>query len=303
MKVLLTGATGFVGRYILSELLNRGHTVRGLARSVAADEADALTDIEMVEGDITDPASMRGAFDGIDAVIHLVGIIDEHPSKGITFDRIHREGTLHVVQAAREAGIGKFVLMSANGADPDGDSGYQTTKYAAEEIVRGAGFEHWTIFRPALVFGRPLPGQPEFCSRLYRTLLRPFPVWPVFGDGTYRLQPVAVENVAEVFAQALERPHTAGRTYCVAGPDEFEYVEILRRIARGAGLSIRPMIHQPLWLVRPLVGLIGGTLLPISEDQLEMLVTGNTCDESAMMEDFDVDPISFTAENLSYVSD
>ena len=301
MNVLLTGATGFVGRYIMSELLRRGHSVRGMARSVS-EEADDLSDVDMREGDITDPASFGTSFDGIDVVIHLVGIIDEHPSKGVTFERVHVHGTRNVVDAAVKAGVGTFIHMSANGADPDGASAYQTTKFAAEEIVRGAGFDHFTIFRPALVFGRPLPGQPEFCTRLYRTLLRPFPVWPVFGDGTYRLQPVAVENVASVFAQALERPETAGRTYCVAGPEEFEYVEILRRIARGAGMSVRPMIHQPLWLVRPVVGLLGGTLLPISEDQFIMLITGNTCDETAMMEDFDVDPIPFTEENLSYVS-
>lgn len=302
MNVLLTGATGFVGRYIMAELLKRGHSVRGMARS-ASQVADELSDIEMVEGDVTDPASLAGAFGGMDAVIHLVGIIDEHPSKGVTFERVHVEGTRNVVQAARGAGVDTFIHMSANGADPNGESAYQTTKFAAEEIVRGAGFDHWTIFRPALVFGRPLPGQPEFCTRLYRTLLRPFPVWPVFGDGTYRLQPVAVEDVASVFAQAVDNPRAAGRTYCVAGPEAFEYVEILRRIARGAGMSVRPMIHQPLWLVRPVVSLLGGTLLPISEDQFVMLVTGNTCDESAMMADFDLEPISFTEQNLSYVSD
>ncbi|NNF03523.1 MAG: complex I NDUFA9 subunit family protein [Rhodothermales bacterium] len=302
MNVLVTGATGFVGRYILEELLARGHSVRGLARSIPDDSA-GHSDIEIVRGDITDPGSLTGAFDGMDAVVHLVGIIDEHPSKGVTFERIHEHGTHHVVQAARAAGIDTFIHMSANGADPNGESAYQTSKFAAEEIVRGAGFKHWTVFRPALVFGRPLPGQPEFCTRLYRTLLRPFPVWPVFGDGKYRLQPVAVEDVASVFVQALDRPGTAGKTYGVAGPESFEYVEILRRIARGAGLSVRPMIHQPLWLVRPVVGLLGGSLLPISEDQLTMLVSGNTCDISAMMEDFDVEPLPFTEENLSYVAD
>ena len=299
MNVLITGATGFVGTYIVQELLARGHGARCLSRH----ETDLPVGATWVQGDISDPQTLKNVFEDVEAVIHLVGIIEEHPSRGVTFEAIHVDGTRNVVKAARDAGIDTFIHMSANGADPDGESRYQTTKYRAEQIVKEAGFAHWTIFRPSLVFGRPREDQPEFCSQLVRTLLRPFPVWPVFGDGRYEMQPVAVEDVAQVFVDALDRAEAHGTIFCVAGPERHEYMEILRRIADGAGIKVRPMIHQPIALVKPAVRLLGGTLLPITIDQLTMLLGGNTCDPSKLVETFDLDLTPFTSENLAYLKD
>ena len=138
MTVLLTGATGYVGGYVLDALLERGHSVRALVRS-GGDALAARDGVDVRHGDVTDAASLEGAFDGADAVIHLVGIIDESPSKGVTFERIHVGGTRRVVEAAQAAGVTRFVHMSANGARPDGPSAYQRTKWKAEEIVRAAG--------------------------------------------------------------------------------------------------------------------------------------------------------------------
>ncbi|MDX1546758.1 MAG: complex I NDUFA9 subunit family protein [Rhodothermales bacterium] len=304
MHVYLTGANGFVGSYILRELVAQGHTARCLLRDPSeplAVEGDA---VERVKGDVTKPKTFAGTMRGCDAVIHLVGIIDEKPAQGVTFEAIHYEGTKHVVDEAMEAGVERFIQMSANGAAPDGVSRYQTTKWKAEEYVKQADFRHWTIFRPSIVFGDPGPERVEFATRLAQQLVKPFPILPIFGDGQYELQPVSVEEVAAAFVQALTNEAAAGETYCTAGHEAYPYTEILDRIARGLGLEPKPKIPQPVWMARAGVNTLGRLgLLPISPDQFEMLLQGNTCDEAAFYRDFDVTFKPFSPENLGYLRD
>jgi NADH dehydrogenase len=207
-----------------------------------------------------------------------------------------------VAEAARDQQVSRFIHMSANGAAPHARTAYQTSKWKAEEHVRNVDFEHWTIFRPSLVFGDPGAGHEDFPSRLARQLIRPFPVLPVFGTGQYRLQPVSVEEVAAAFVQALTLEAADRQVYCVAGRDAYPYTEVLDRITRALGLAPKPKLSGPLWLVRPVVRTVGRAgLLPITPDQFEMLVEGNTCDPSAFYRDFDVAYRPFTPENLAYV--
>ncbi|MEZ4699910.1 MAG: NAD(P)H-binding protein [Rhodothermales bacterium] len=301
MHVFLTGGTGFVGTYILQELLARGHSVRMLVRR-SEDRMPGQGKIETVKGDVTNRKSLNGLMRGCDAVVHLVGIIQEKPAQGVTFQALHADATRHVVDQAREDGIERFVHMSANGARPDGVSGYQTSKWEAEEYVRQAGFDRWTIFRPSVVFGDPGEDNPEFASQLARTLVGPFPILPVFGDGNYEMQPISVQEVASAFVQALTNDAARQKTYCVAGNDRIPYRKVLDLIAGGMGIAPKPQIKQPVWLVRPVVQTVGKLgLLPITPDQFEMLLEGNTCDASDFYRDFDLTPIRFTAENLGYL--
>lgn len=302
MQVFLTGASGYVGSYILRELVAQNHAPHCLLRDpdgTLVVEDDAVT---ITRGDVTDRRSFDEALDGCDAVIHLVGIIEEHPARDVTFKRLHVDATRNVVDAAREAGVTHFVHMSANGARPEAATGYQRTKWQAEQIVKNAGFDHWTIFRPSLLFGEPDPGRPEFASEILQDLVRPFPILPVFGDGAYEMQPIHVTEVADAFVQALTADDAHEQTYVAAGPDRFPYVEVLDRIAKGAGLDPKPKIHVPLSLARLGVYTVGRLgLLPISPAQFEMLVEGNTGDEAALYDAFDLSQISFTPENLAYL--
>ncbi|MEX0747262.1 MAG: NAD-dependent epimerase/dehydratase family protein, partial [Rhodothermales bacterium] len=246
--------------------------------------------------------SLKGTMAGCDAVIHLVGIIDEKPSKGVTFDSVHFEGTRAVVDEARRAGIERFVQMSANGARPNGVSSYQTSKWKAEEYVRKAAFQHWTVLRPSTIFGDPGEGNPEFAVQLARQLVKPFPILPVFGRGDFKMQPVSVGEVAAAFVQSLTRDSASGKSYCVAGKEEITFVDLLDRITEAVGHARKPKLPQPLWLVRPAVKMLGRIgLLPITSDQLEMLVEGNTCDSTAFYRDFDVVFKPFIPENLQYI--
>ena len=301
MLVLLTGATGYVGSHVLSALRQRGHEVRALVHGDPGPLATA-EGVTVVQGDVTRPETLSGAFEGVEAVVHLVGIIDERPRRGVTFERIHVDGTANVVAAAREAGVTRFVHMSANGARPDGVSAYQTTKWTAEEAVRAAGLEHTVVFRPSPLFGDPGPDNPEFAKRLWETLVKPFPVLPVFGDGRYELQPVHVQACAEAMAEAVTREASNGVAYGVAGRERIPYRDVLRRIARGGGIRPKPTAPVPVAMARLGVNTLGKAgLLPISPAQFEMLVEGNTCDPSAFFRDFNVESPAFDADALAYL--
>ena len=149
MKIFITGGTGFVGREIVRQLQAVGHRVRCLVRD--PDRAKPLLPpaVELHRGDLTDPESLASGLKECEAVIHLVGIIIERgPS---TFERIHVHGTVDLLKAAREAGIMRFVHMSALGSRPNAVSRYHQTKYQAEQTVMQSGM-NWTIFRPSVIF-------------------------------------------------------------------------------------------------------------------------------------------------------
>ncbi|CAN5532137.1 complex I NDUFA9 subunit family protein [soil metagenome] len=303
MKVLLTGATGFVGTYVTEALLDAGHEVRALVRAGSEGQLNMADRVEIAHGDITDPASLPQVMEGIEAVVHLVGIIEEKKSKGVTFERIHVEGTRNVVSAARASGVQRFVHMSANGARPGAPSRYLTTKWEAEDIVRTAGFHNVAVFAPSILFGDPGEGRPEFASQLYRTLIKPFPILPILGDGKYLLQPIGVREVAKAFAKALDL-EGAGHRFCAAGPEALTFNEVVDRISRGAGISPKRKVHQPLFLARALVNTAGRAgLLPISPAQFEMLLAGNVCDPAAFNTTFEPARVPFTPEHLGYVAD
>ena len=299
MRVLVTGATGYVGSHLVPALIARGHTVRALVRDA---RASLPSGVERAVGDVTDVAAVTSAMSDVEAVVHLVGIIDEHPGKGVTFERVHVDGTRTVAYAARDAGVRRFVHMSANGASPAARTGYQATKGRAEEIVQGAGFEHLVVFQPSTLFGDPGPKNPEFAKRLWETLVRPFPVLPVFGDGRYALQPIGVQTVADAFADAVTRDDLAGRSFVACGAEAVPYRDVLRRIAEGGGIAPKPTVPVPIPLARLGVNTVGRVgLLPISPDQFEMLVAGNTGSPVAFAEAFGGLGPPFNGETLSYL--
>ena len=300
MHVYLTGASGFIGGYVLRELIARGHSVRALSRGRRLSQDDER--VNWIEGDVSKPETLAGSVEGCDAVIHLVGILNERPSAGLTFESVHFDGTKNVVDLARRSGIQRFIHMSANGARPTGVSGYQTSKWKAEEYVRAAGFAHHVVFRPAIVFGDPGPQNPEFSKLIATTLVNPFPVLPVPGDGKYQLQPVSIGELASAFVQSLELPEANGQSYCVSGRERVSFNDVLDRIAVALGHSPKAKVHHPLWMVRPAIRAAKFTgKLPITPDQLEMLVEGNTCDSSRFYSDFGVEFRPYTPENLSYL--
>ena len=173
--ILVTGGTGFVGGHLIRRLRRDALPVRALARH--PDSAHALIDlgVEVVPGDIADKTTIEKAVEGIERVVHLVGIIQE--AAGVTFRTVHVEGTRNMVEAARKAGVLHFFHQSALGTRPGAKSEYHRTKWEAEELVRKSGIP-FTILRPSLIYG---PGD-GFTSRLSEVIRRA-PVMPVIGSG------------------------------------------------------------------------------------------------------------------------
>ncbi len=297
MKVFLTGATGFVGTYVLEQLVARGHDAICLVRNggdkrLRTKAADSR--IRAVTGDLLAPQTYEPALRECDAVIHLVGIIREDVKRGVTFQAIHVEGTKLLAAASAKAGIRKFVHMSALGASERAASDYHRTKFAAEEAVRGSGLPY-VIFRPSVIFG---PGD-AFVNMLAG--LVKLPLTPVIGDGTYRLQPVSVRTVASVFEKALTH-ETANEAFEVGGPEPMRYNDMLMEIGRAMNRKTR-LIHLPLWLMKPLVRAMERfSFFPVTSNQLTMLLEENVCrDGNRFAEVFHEKPVPFAEGIREYI--
>ncbi|PLY04622.1 MAG: NAD-dependent dehydratase [Desulfuromonas sp.] len=294
MRVFVTGATGFVGRQIVQQLLDNQHTVRALVRG--PDAFPPQPDLETVVGDVTSAESLTDLLSGCEAVIHLVGIIREFGGRDITFERLHTLATGNIVAAAQAQGVQRYIQMSANGTRANAVSRYHQTKWAAEEIVRGSQLD-WTIFRPSLIYG---PND-EFVNML-AGLIRRLPVVPVMGDGTYRLQPVHVRDVARSFVTALAMPQSVSQTYSCCGIQAFSYDQLLDQIGQALGLTRVRKIHQPLALMKPVVGLLQSCpLFPMTSDQLQMLLEGNICTDNNWAETFQLEQPEFSAGIAEYL--
>ena len=288
MKIFLTGGTGFVGSEVLRQLVSAGHTVRALVRKGSENKLAVMQNVEVQPGDVTDASSLANALAGCDAVIHLVGIIREFPGRGVTFKKMHVESTEQILKAAAAQGVRRYLHMSSNGTRELGDTAYHRTKWQGEELVRASNLD-WTIFRPSLIFG---PGS-EFVNML-ATLVRKLPVVPVIGDGKYRMQPVDVKQVATSFVKALEMPESIGATYELGGGASYSYNEILDLTARALGKEKACKLHQPLFMIKPMIKVMQGfDHFPITEDQLKMLVEGNVCDPKEWAQAFALKPVSY----------
>ena len=296
MKVFLTGATGFVGRHMLDRLLADGHAVRAALRGLPGQTARLVShtqhigrkdDFQWVHGDIVESTRLDEGMHGCDAVIHLVGIIVEKGSN--TFERMHHLGTRNVVEAAKRAGIKRFVQMSALGVRANGVAPYQTTKWKGEEEVRRSGIP-FCILRPSLIFGEG----DGFVTQMMETM-RSAPLFrPVPGSGKPRFRPIFIDDVTACFFSALTADAATNQTIELGGADELTLNEVLAEIARCAGVR-KPAVHIPLPLMFAGAAVMQKLLRnpPVTTDQLRMLREGSTCDIGPMKRIFGIDPRGF----------
>jgi uncharacterized protein YbjT (DUF2867 family) len=275
--ILVTGATGFVGSHLVPVLLAAGHRVvaftrtpsRGddlLARLAAADSAR----LEVRVGDITKPASLEPALDGVDTVVHLAAIPRDFDG-GASLRLVNTEGTRAVVAAMWKAGVRRLIHLGAMGVEDDPDLHYASSKAKAEALVMDSGLD-WTILKPSLQFGE---GDGFF--NIVAGLVRISPgLVPVPGRGRARFQPIHTDDVAAVVVRALEDPTTIGHTFELGGPRYWTYREITGEVLRALGKR-RVIVPMPV----PLIRLVAGTAelvhlpFPVATDQLRQLKLDN----------------------------
>jgi uncharacterized protein YbjT (DUF2867 family) len=292
MTILLTGGTGFIGPHVAHSLRARDLPVRALVRDPKRGSRLAAWGVELATGDVTDPTSLRSACQGVDAVIHLVGIIRGRPED---FERVMTVGTRNLVAAAQEAGVRRFVLASALGLDEHSKDAvpYFAAKWKMEGAVRDSGLEH-VILRPSFVFGRDGGVLPTFVR-----LARFAPVTPIIGPGTQRLQPIWVEDLAEYYTMAIGEEAAAKRTFELGGPDAVTWNEFWERLKRVLGVR-RPSVHVPFGAMRlqaTLTERLPGA--PVTRDQLTMLELGdNVVTEPGAVETFELPPLLPLDEQL-----
>ena len=266
MKVLVTGGTGFVGPAIVRRLVADGHTVRVLEHT--AGSSAALPCQDAVEGSMTDPDSLRRAVDGQEAVVHLVALLSGTPED---FRSVMEQGTRDLLDAARSAGVRRFVLMSALGTSEETKDlvPYYHAKWQMEQDVKASGLEH-VIFRPSFVFDREGGSLGQF-----KRIARLAPVTPIVGPGTQRIQPIWIDDLAAYFAEGLVRPEAANRTFELGGPDAVTWNEFWSRLKRAQGAR-RPSIHVPFGLMRVQAAVLEHLPRPpVTRDQLTMLAAGD----------------------------
>lgn len=305
MKVAIIGGTGFVGSYIVDALLDAGHEPHVLVRSGSEGKLHRADECRVTSGDLESQEAIDATVSGCDAVIYNVGILREFPRQGITFEALQYRGAEAVAQAAKRAGIRRFLLMSANGID-SAQTRYQTTKLKAEAAIRNSGLDY-TIFRPSVIFGDPR-GTMEFATQLYEEMVRvPMPavgfhtgLSPAHGD--VLMSPVHVRDVADAFVNALTDESTIGKSFVLGGPEVVSWPEMLQRISAAVGKK-KLILPMPIGFMK-----LGATLFdwlpffPVTRDQLTMLADGNTAEPDDLAALIRREPAAFTPENLDYLA-
>jgi len=307
MKVAVFGGTGFVGSYLIDELIASDHIPRVLVRPGSEEKLMQADKCEPVHGDISDKIAIGDTLAGTEAAIYNIGIIKQFPRNGITYEDLQFDGARNCMDQCKELGIDRFILMSANGVRPDG-TGYQKTKWLAEQYLMNTDLK-WTIFRPSLIFGDPRgSNRPEFCTQLKKDLIRPPIPAPLFHDGIvpvdagrFSMSPIHVKDVASIFVGSLASEDTASKIFELGGPHTLGWKEIIKTVAKGSGKN-KWTIPAPAIFIRSIAALFDRfSWFPITRDQLTMLMEGNTCETSNLFTKFRAVPIPFTAEELSYL--
>lgn len=300
--VTIFGGTGFVGRHLVRRLAGEGARIRVAVRHpldvAPLKPMGNVGQIAGVQASVTHEGSVRAAVAGADMVLNLVGILYE--SGRATFDAVHRQGAENVARAAREAGAGRLVHMSALGANPESHSDYASSKAAGEEAVRNA-FPEAAIIRPSVIFG-PEDG---FFNR-FASIARISPILPVFGcprprfqnghldiygDGGVKFQPVYVGDVADAFMKCLENPAHGGKTFELGGPATYSFKQIMEMICRETGRR-RLLMPVPFGMAMLMAGVL--QLFPkplLTTDQVELLKTDNVASgDLPTLVDLGIDP-------------
>jgi len=275
--ILVSGGTGFVGSAIVKELLRRGENVAVLGRDEAKIQKQLGTSVTPRAGDVRDPASLSAAMLGIDVAINAVqfpGSPIENRRKGWTFEEVDLKGTRNQVDAAKAAGVRRLVYISGVGAAKDADQHWFRYKWEAEQYLQKSGLE-WVIVRPTWVFG---PG--DVSLNRFLGFADKLPFIPFFGSGKQDMQPVFIDDVGRVAADAALEPEAANQLFELGGPEVLSMNDVVKTALEVKGKK-RPLLHQPV-AIGKLIGTLASILPspPLSADAIDFITQPAIADNS-----------------------
>jgi NADH dehydrogenase len=268
--ILVTGANGFVGGHVVHALRADDRPARALVRDRRkGGERLEAWGCEVVEGDLTKPETLKAAVAGCDTIVNLVAIRQGKPEQ---FQRIMVDGTRSLLGAAHEAGIHRFVHMSALGVSEETRNlvPYYNAKWEMEQDVKSAGLPY-VIFRPSFIFARDGGILPTFVK-----LAKVAPVTPIIGSGRQRIQPIWAEDVGAYFSRAVDLEEAADHVFELGGPEAVTWNEFWERLKHVRGMK-RPSMHVPTAIMR-VNALVTERLpgnIPLTRDLLKMLEAGD----------------------------
>jgi len=277
--ILVTGGTGFVGSAIAKELLRRGEQVAVLGRDGDKVRKRLGTSVQARPGDVRQPETLAAAMQGVDVVVNAVqfpGSPIENRRKGWTFEEIDLKGTRNQVDAAKKAGVRRFVYLSGVGAWRDAEKHWFRLKWEAEKYLQDSGLE-WVIVRPTWVYG------PEDLSlNKFLGFAKLLPFVPMFGNGEQSMQPVFIDDVGRVGADAALRPEAANTLLEIGGPDVMTMNDVVKVALEVAGKK-RRLLHQPA-LAGKAIGSILSVLptSPLSADAIDFITEPAVADNSEL---------------------
>jgi uncharacterized protein YbjT (DUF2867 family) len=290
--LLITGATGYIGRHLISRLADQGERPRCLVRNISRAASILPADkVELVQGDTTQPASLAAAVQGVDTIVHAAFITaDQKQSSGNSYAKTNVEGTANLIKAAKNAGVKRIIEISGLGTKPDKPGSYMQGRYLAEKMLKDSGLE-WTIIQPSVLFGKDAP----FIKGLSE-LISSAPVVPLIGGGKVLFQPIYVEDVVTVIMKTLEDPSgTTGKTFIIGGPEYYSFTQVVDELLRTMR---KTRIKAPAPTV--LVG-VGAAVMeavlpkpPLTRAAMTLFSFNNTTDLNSVERDFGFSPTSFT---------
>jgi nucleoside-diphosphate-sugar epimerase len=300
MRVLVTGATGFIGHHIVRDLLKRGEQVRALVHTpTKIDErlGKPRPTLEIVVGDIINPDTINNFITGVDAIIHLAAIPLEKGKQ--TYEEVNHQGTVNLVNAAVKAGVKRFIHCSQNSANPQSFSPFIRSKSKSNIVVETAPLD-WTMLHPSLVFG---PYDTVFSTLARMIRLMPV-VFPLPNGGKAEYQPTSVYDLVDATIACLYDDTTIHQHYNFGGLEILTFKTMVQRVL-DAMETRRLLFPMPIALMKPPVFLMHHLLPqpPMSITQLNLLTVPNVVLHKNDYDRFGITPRPFAGDNLLYLRD
>src|SRR6202165_365280 len=290
--ILITGATGYIGRHLAARLVQNGERPRCLVRDVK--RAAALLpagQVEFAQGDTTQAATLAEALQGVDTVVHAAFITADHKqSHGNSYYETNVQGTANLIKDAQEAGVTRIIEISGLGMRPAKPGTYMQGRYEAERMLKESGL-NWTIIQPSVLFGKDAP----FIKGL-ADLIRTSPIVPLIGGGSMLFQPIYVEDVVTVIIKVLQEPErTNHKTFTIGGPEYYTFTQIINALLHTMHKS-RIKAPAPIALVGIGAAVMEAALPrpPLTKAAMTLFTFDNITDINAVERDFGFMPMAFS---------